>query len=155
MACKVGIELVLEKPNAKDHMEAGSLIIFINGEFFEHHTMWQLPIKMQGLQLDKEMNALTELKMQGTLVNLPFLDYLLSQDIFKNVLFPDNSGTRCGTTCYHVTLPYQNGMVLIQDVRLMDITLKAWRTCLTAAKSDSRKTGRPGKTKFAKTFSSS
>ena len=27
--------------------------------------------------------------MQGALVNLPFLDYLLSQDIFKNVLFPD------------------------------------------------------------------
>ena len=45
-------------------------------------------------------------------------------------------------------------MVLIQDVRLADITLKAWRTCLTAAKN-SRKTTRPGITKFAKSFASS
>ena len=41
---------------------------------------------MQCLQLDKEMNSLTELKMQGTLVNLPFLGFLLSQDIFKKYL---------------------------------------------------------------------
>ena len=45
-------------------------------------------------------------------------------------------------------------MVFIQDVRLTDITLKAWRTCLTAAKN-SRKTTRPGITKFAKCFASS
>ena len=79
LACKVGIELIWEKPNAKDLIEAGSLMIVINGELFEYHTKRQLHIKMQSLQLDKEMNALTELKMQGTLVNLPFLDYLLSQ----------------------------------------------------------------------------
>ena len=89
LACKVGTELIWEKPNAKDLMEAGKSMIFINGELFEYHTKRQLRIKMQSLQLDKEMNTLTELKMQGTLVNLPFLDYLLSQDIFKNVLFPD------------------------------------------------------------------
>ena len=70
-------------------MEAGSLMIFINEELFKYHTKRQLRIKMQSLQLGKEMNALTKLEMQGTLVNLPFLDYLLSQDIFKNVLFPD------------------------------------------------------------------
>ena len=63
LACKVGIELIWEKPNAKDLMEAGSLMIFINGELFEDHTKWQLRFKMQSLQLDKEMNALTELKM--------------------------------------------------------------------------------------------
>ena len=70
-------------------MEARSLMIFINRELFEYHIKWQLCIKMQSLQLDKETKALTELKMQGTLVNLPFLDYLLSEDILKNVLFPD------------------------------------------------------------------
>ena len=31
LACKVGIELIWEKPNTKDLMEAGSLMIFING----------------------------------------------------------------------------------------------------------------------------
>ena len=89
LACKVGIELVWEKPNAKDLMEAGSLMTFINGEFFEYHTKWQLRIEMLSLQLYKELNASAEFKMQGTLVNLPFLNYLLSQDIFKTVLFPD------------------------------------------------------------------
>ena len=149
-----GMELVWEKPNAKDLIETGNLMIFINREFFEYHTKRQLRIKIQSLQLDKEMNALTELKMKGTLVNLPFLNYLSSQDIFKNVLFTDkliSFGYKMGRRCYRVTLPYQNGMVLIQDVRLMDMTLKAWRACLTAAKS-SRKTTRPGITKFAKSF---
>ena len=82
MACKVRIELFWEKPNAKDLMDAGSLMIFINGELFEYHTKRQLHIIFQSLLLDKEMNVLTELKMKGTPVNLPFLDYLLSQDIF-------------------------------------------------------------------------
>ena len=62
-------------------------MIFINGEFSEYHTKWQLRIKMQSPQLDTEMNELTELKMHGTLVNP--MDYLLSQDIFKKALFPD------------------------------------------------------------------
>ena len=142
LACKVGIELVWEKPNAKDLMEAGSLMIFINEEFFEYHTKRQLRIKMQSLQLDKEVNVLTELKMQGTLVNLPFLDYLLSQGIFKNILFPDKL-IRFWYKMRHKLyqngmLLYQNGILLIQDVRLTDITLKAWHTCLKAAKNSRR-----------------
>ena len=95
------------------------------------------------------MNVPTELKMQVTLVNLPFLDYLLSQDIFKNVLIPDKLISFWYKMRRNVTLPYQNAMVLIQDVGLTDITLKAWRTCLTAAKN-SRKTTLPSITKFAK-----
>ena len=90
MACEVGIELIWEKPNAKDLMEAGSLMIFINGELFESHTKRQLRIKMQSLQLDKEMNALTELKLQGTLVNLPFLVIFYHKIFSKMSCFQTN-----------------------------------------------------------------
>ena len=65
LAYNVGIELIWEKPNAKDLMETGSLMIFISGELFEYHTKRQLRIEMQSLQLDKEMNALTELNARN------------------------------------------------------------------------------------------
>ena len=133
-------------------------MIFINREFFEYHTKQQLRSKIQRLQIDKEMTALTELKARN-ISESTFLDYLLSQDIFKNVLFPDKLISfwykmRHNVLSCNLTLSYQNGMVLIQDARLTDIILKASRTCLTTAKN-SRKTTRPGMTKFAKSFASS
>ena len=71
-------------------MEAGSLMILINGEPFEHHTKRHLRIKMQSLQLDKEISTLIKLEIRGTLVNLPYfqkflvsgqIDKLLVQDV--------------------------------------------------------------------------
>ena len=74
--------------DARDLMEAGSLTenflgIIQSGNYVFKSSVYQ------------EMNVLTELKMQGTLVNLPFLDYLLPQDIFKAVLFPDKLTSFC------------------------------------------------------------
>ena len=108
---------------------------------------------MQSLQLDKEMNPVTELKMQGTLVvNLPFLDYLLSQDIFKNVLFPDKL----------ISFLYK----MRHNVLSCNFTLSKWYGTDPRCKIDgyhiesmaarnSRKTTRSGITKFAKSFASS
>ena len=40
-------------------------------------------------QLDQELVEFKELKIQGTLIDLPNVDYLKSQDIFRNVKLAD------------------------------------------------------------------
>ena len=63
-------------------MNAGNLNVVVNGEMLDFNTTGHLRIKMQDLQLNKEMEELMSLQMHGTLVNLSFIDYFLSQDIF-------------------------------------------------------------------------
>ena len=89
LACKIGIVLVWQNAEAIDLMNAGNLNVVVNGEMLDFNTTGQLRIKMQDLQLNKEMEELMSLQMQRKLVNLSFIGYFLSQDIFKNVQFAD------------------------------------------------------------------
>ena len=77
-----------EHPNSIDLMDAGKVIL-------KYESGVNLPLnknlrkKLQDIQLEIDEVILKGLKMQGKLFKLENADYLLSQDIFKNIKFAD------------------------------------------------------------------
>ena len=70
-----------------------------NGKVLIHHktdddieiSLGSKPRKrIQEIMLHKDLKEFKELKMQGTLADLKDVDYLLSQDIFKNPTWSDS-----------------------------------------------------------------
>ena len=88
---KIGIALRWEFDSSQDIMDCGKALAFDirSGECINLSTTKLFRKKIVSLQLQEELKHQKDLKMQGTLIGLEFIDYLVSQDIFKNIQWSD------------------------------------------------------------------
>ena len=86
---KMDITLVFEQCPAENLLEAGKVCVVLPGCDVFNGSIKALRRRLIFQQLDRELVEFKQLKMQGTLIDLRNVDYLKSQDIFRNVKFAD------------------------------------------------------------------
>ena len=69
-------------------MDSGSVRVFVKEDGREL-SMVSLLKEIQYTLLNRELKGLSELKMQGRLIDLKTCDHLLSQDVSKNAIWSD------------------------------------------------------------------
>ena len=80
LATKAGLQVIWEK-NTEDLMDSSSVRVFMNKDGREL-SMVSLLKEIQYTLLNRELKGLSELKMQGRLIDLKTLNHLLSRDMF-------------------------------------------------------------------------
>ena len=86
---KLKLKAQWEHLAAIDLMDAGKALLLTESGRNLDVTVSNMRQKIQELQIKEDAELLKGLKMQGTLFNVHNADYLLSQDIFKNIKFAD------------------------------------------------------------------
>ena len=90
LAGKLRVSLTFENVEVEELMDAGSVVLlYENGDVTRYGSNKALRKKLTLQQLETELSDIKQLKMQGTLIDLPNTDDLLSQDIFRNTNWPD------------------------------------------------------------------
>ena len=85
LAGKLRVNLTFENVEVEGLMDAGNaVLLYENGDVIRYGSNKALRKKLTLQQLETELLDIKQLKMQGTLIDLPNTDYLLSQDIFRN-----------------------------------------------------------------------
>ena len=93
LAGKLRVSLTFENVEVEELMDAGNAVLLNeNGNVIRYCSNKVLRKKLMLQQLETELSDIKHLKMQGTLIDLPNTDYLLSQDIFRNTNWPDKFG---------------------------------------------------------------
>ena len=90
LAGKLRVSLTFENVEVEELMDAGNaVLLYENGDVIRYSSNKVLRKKLMLQQLETELSDIKQLKIQGTLIDLPNTDYLLSQDIFRNTNWPD------------------------------------------------------------------
>ena len=90
LAGKLRVSHTFENIEVEELMDAGNaVLLYENGDVIRYGSNKALRKKLTLQQLETELSDIKQLKMQGTLIDLPNTDYLLSQDILRNTNWAD------------------------------------------------------------------
>ena len=84
-----GYTIGFEQCPSENLLDAGKVNVVLSGGDVFNGSIKALRHRLIFRQLDQELVEFKELKMQGTLIDLRNVDYLKSQDIFRNVKMAD------------------------------------------------------------------
>ena len=89
LARKMDITLEFEQCQAENLLDTGKVNVVLSGGDVFNGSIKALRRRLIFQQLDQDLVEYKELKMQVTFIDLRNVDYLKSQDIFRNVTFAD------------------------------------------------------------------
>ena len=96
------ITLEFEQCLAENLLDAGKGNVVLSGGMFFNGSIKALRRRLIFQQLDQELAEFKELKIQGTLIDLPNVDCLKSQDILRNVKLADKLVVFWHKMCHNV-----------------------------------------------------